>query len=363
MGKSRKKKPVDPVDAAPASAPVEAPVHVGISTGFKGVLLIGDPHLEGRQPGFRKDDYPRAVLKKLKWCLDYCRDHALQPVCLGDLFERPRDNPTWLIGELIDLLTPLPMIGIFGNHDCGDPQLNEHDSLSLLIKAGCYRLVSASDYWTGLVNGRRLVVAGSSYRQPIPKKFETRLVPKVSQAGVTAGSPHANDPPLVVWLTHHDIDFAGYDAGRFAAHEIENVEMLVNGHIHRRLPPIEAGSTTWLNPGNISRRSRSEANQNHVPSVCQITVQPPESEVDLELQLIEVPHEPFETVFHESIVDDPEEVEGSGFVAGMKELLHRRTDGGAGLQQFIESNIDQFDGEVATQIRQLVTKIANSEAD
>ena len=38
---------------------------------YQGLLLIGDPHLEGRQPGFRKDDYPVAILEKLQWCLHY----------------------------------------------------------------------------------------------------------------------------------------------------------------------------------------------------------------------------------------------------------------------------------------------------
>lgn len=28
----------------------------------QGLLFIGDPHLEARVPGFRKDDYPQVVL-------------------------------------------------------------------------------------------------------------------------------------------------------------------------------------------------------------------------------------------------------------------------------------------------------------
>ena len=36
-----------------------------------GILFIGDPHLASRAPGFRKDDYPRAILKKLQWSLGY----------------------------------------------------------------------------------------------------------------------------------------------------------------------------------------------------------------------------------------------------------------------------------------------------
>ena len=35
---------------------------------YSGVLLIGDPHVEGRIPGFRKDDYPLVVLKTTPAC-------------------------------------------------------------------------------------------------------------------------------------------------------------------------------------------------------------------------------------------------------------------------------------------------------
>jgi hypothetical protein len=32
---------------------------------FQGILCIGDPHLCTWAPGYRKDDYPKAVLNKL----------------------------------------------------------------------------------------------------------------------------------------------------------------------------------------------------------------------------------------------------------------------------------------------------------
>jgi len=46
-----------------------------------GLLFIGDPHVASRPPGFRKDDYPEAILQKLQWALDYAREHRLGPCC------------------------------------------------------------------------------------------------------------------------------------------------------------------------------------------------------------------------------------------------------------------------------------------
>ena len=333
------------IDNPTDDQPIQEPnTHQGVNTGFDGLLIIGDPHIEGRQPNFRKDNYPEKILDKLEFCLEHCRKHNLQPVCLGDLFDKPRDNPTWIIGRLIDMLSRTPMIGIYGNHDCRDPELNKHDTLSLLIKSGGYRLVSASDFWTGSVGGRRLVVAGSSYRHPIPIEFETRMVPTLKGDAT---------PPLVLWLTHHDIDFAGYESGRYPAHEITNVDLLINGHIHRRCKPMVAGKTTWINPGNISRRSRSEANKTQTPTAFSVKVIGQKIKVDE----VEIPHEPFEAVFHESAAIAELESSASGFVSGMKELLQRRTDSGAGLKEFIEHNIGQFESDVADQINQLVLEV------
>ncbi len=321
---------------------------------YEGLLIFGDPHLEGRQPNFRKDDYPNVILKKIEFCLEYCRQHKLQPVCLGDLFDKPRDNSNWMMGNLIEMTQHTPIIGIFGNHDCAQPELNDDDSLSVLVKSGGYKLVSAADFWTGSINGRRLVVAGSSYRHPIPKTFDCRLVPQVSDK---SGSKDAR-PPLVIWLTHHDISFKEYENGRTSVHEIENVDVLVNGHIHRRLDPIVAGKTTWINPGNITRRSRSESNQAHVPKALHVKV----SDVGLKFEDVVIPHKPFDEIFHEAMVPTEQSHGESAFISGLKELTNRRTDSGAGLNEFLKENIGQFEPDVADQILTLAKEITQEDA-
>ena len=316
---------------------------------YRGLLVIGDPHLEGRQPGFRKDDFPRVALEKVRWCINYARDNNLLPTFLGDLFDKPRDNPTWLIGELIEILLQWPAIGIYGNHDCADTELNEHDSLSILIKAGCFELVSANNPWFGNCGGQRVVVAGSSYRHPIPEEYSLDHIPAETLF---------DEPPSVIWLTHHDIDFAGYESGRFKPFAIGNVELLINGHIHRRLESIQAGSTTWMNPGNIVRRSRSEANQKHVPQVLEITFASGKSDIaDLM-----IPHKSFDEVFHESLEPVDDSVSGSEFVTGLRALMLRRTESGAGLHEFLDRNLDQFAPPVGEHIRALAKEVTDQES-
>ena len=314
--------------------------------------MVGDPHIEGRSPGFRKDDFPETILGKVRWCVEHARKHKLLPVFLGDVFDKPRDNPTWIIGELIEMLMPYPAVGIYGNHDCADPQLGENDSLSILVKSGCYQLVSEEDFWTGSIEGRRVVVAGSSYRQRIPQHFDTDKVPKDSMF---------DEAPTVVWLTHHDIDIGNYKNGKFGPYEMMNVDLLINGHIHRPAKSVRKGQTTWMNPGNISRRTRSENSRKHVPTVLEVTF--PES-VDgskpkFETKRLEVPHRPFEDVFYLDDMADGKESgeERSGFVTGLSELTKRRTSSGAGLMEFLDKNLDSYSDNVAAEIRELAQQV------
>lgn len=310
---------------------------------YAGVLLIGDPHLEGRQPGFRKDDYPNVILEKLAWCLDYATQNRLLPAILGDLFDKPRDNPNWLLGRLLELLRG-EVLGLYGNHDVHyNPELTADDSLSLLVKSNRIRLVDAEHPWRGRIGGRRVVVGGSSYRQPIPERFET------------CDAPNENAPPLVVWLTHHDILIPGYDEGRIKPREIEGIDVVVNGHIHRRLENIPAGKTLWLTPGNISRRSRSDASRAHVPCVLRID---PSSD-GYAIEHIEVPHRPFDEVFYDAVIETARDTGRSAFVAGLAELQARRTATGAGLIEFLEQNLNQFEPAVAVEIMNLAVEVTH----
>jgi hypothetical protein len=315
---------------------------------YDGLLFIGDPHLEGRQPGFRKDDYPNVILEKLAWCLEYSRANRLLPCILGDLFDKPRDNPNWLLVRLLQLFTD-EVLGLYGNHDVHyDPQLTDDDSLALLVNAGRLRLVSEESPWIGMMGSRTVVVGGASYRQKIPRRFSLTNGAAADRAGA----------PFVVWLTHHDLLIPGYEEARLKPWEIDGVDLVINGHIHRRLENVVTGNTLWLTPGNISRRSRSDAAKAHVPSALRLDIKPD----GYDLAYIEIPHRPFEEVFHPAIVEAAVTDAGSAFVAGLAELQARRTASGAGLLQFLEQNLAQFEPDVSQEIMRLAQEVTHEDS-
>jgi len=318
---------------------------------YTGLLIIGDPHLEGRTPGFRKDDYPNIILDKFDWSLRYAKTHRLLPVMLGDLFDKPRDNPTWMLVRLIDILTDTDCVGLYGNHDCAEPELNDNDSLSLLVKAGRLRLLDDRP-WRGMMNGRSVTVGGSSYRQRFPERVEKMA----GSGGEGAGAP------LVFWVSHHDLIVPGYEEqGKIKPREIEGIDLVINGHIHRRLADVRTGQTLWMTPGNISRRARSDATKDHVPSVLRIDIgKGGGGGTGYTRQFIQVPHQPYDEVFHAAVTDSVTEGKASAFVAGLAELQARRTETGAGLRSFLEQNLTQFEKPVADEIRALAQEVTDN---
>lgn len=309
---------------------------------FKGVLCIGDPHLASKIPGFRKDDYMEAIFKKLEFALKYAEENKLLPVILGDLFHWPRDNATRLLTRLIRLFENRLILAVTGNHDTTEQQLQDDDSLSLLAAAGRIYLLDQNGPWKGMINNVFVTIGGTSWSDRLPKSF--------------SGGPNS----LVIWIAHHNICFSnGEDLG-VKPEELPGINLLINGHIHKPMPTEVHGMTTWMNPGNISRVARSEAVKAAKPTVLKIV---PITQNEWVSEVIEVPHKPFDEVFHpmNELYHSSERDGGSLFIQGLEDLESMRTEGGLGLITFIQNNINLFEKEVADVILDLVKEVCPNE--
>ncbi len=292
---------------------------------FQGILCIGDPHLCTWAPGYRKDDYPQAVLTKLRWALEHARQNSLLPVLLGDLFHVPRDNANWLIAILMELLDGQTLT-VIGNHDLSEDRLCEHDSLRVIFAAN--RLIRLDQGpWIGEVNGVRIAIGGTNNGEWLPKAVDRAAL---------------GNPRWVFWVAHHDILFPGYEeAGHIGCEEIPGVDMVINGHIHRCLPDVVRGCTTWCNPGNIARVSRSDACREHVPGVLRIDI---DSDHWTKTR-IEAPHQAFDQVFYPVEQIETEKSAASKFITSLQSMQKFKTADGEGLRRLIEDNLVNFTNE------------------
>ncbi len=329
---------------------------------FSGLLFIGDPHVEGRTPGFRRDNYPETVLAKLKWCMEYSEQQNLQPIFLGDIFDKPRDNPNWLLSRMLDVLDGRCIPSIFGNHDCANPHLDENDSLTLLVKAGAIRLLDERNLWASSFENRIVVIGGSPYRYPIPDRLDMdhERIQLYFANSTNRSDQQTSDwmkgvcnPGLVIWLTHHDLTFPNPDEAVVThLNELIGIDYVINGHIHRRASvEVVRGQTTWVNPGNIVRRSRGDSIRGHEPAALRMDI----ASDGQWLHYVKIPHQDAEQVFYdlESLGIEETETNQSSFVTGLAMLQSRKTESGAGLMQFLKENVNQFESEVAVEILKL----------
>jgi predicted phosphodiesterase len=288
---------------------------------YEGILFIGDPHIAAAPPGFRLDDYPQTVLRKLAFCLQLAAERRSLPIILGDLFHVPRDNPNALLVALIEMFRPqLPWV-LVGNHDKHEARLTRDVSLAVLDAAGVIRLLEREGPVASLKVGAKSVLLGASPDwTPIPRVVE--------RAG----------HDFVVWVTHHDLSFPGYESGKTDLREIPGVDLVVNGHIHTPKAPQRRGQTLWCNPGSIVRISRSPISKDLHPAV---TLWTPAAEA---LETLVIPHLPFDEVFPSlNGEEDPAQalLDESMFIRGLENLALRRTTEGVGLKAFLEANLER----------------------
>lgn len=308
---------------------------------YRGLLFLGDPHLASRIPGFRRDDYTEAILQKIEFSLRYAAEKQLLPILLGDLFHLPRDNSNRLLSRLMRLFEGYFVLGITGNHDTTEKQLQDDDSLCVIASAGRLRLVDQSGPWQGVVNNLPVYIGGTSWSDRIPDSVE----------GI------ANET-LVIWITHHNIGFADSEGMWMKPREIPGVHLVVNGHIHKPMPDRTCGMTTWINPGSIARVQRADAVRDFVPSMFVLI---PAAIGQWTTERVPLPHAPYDDVFYPMMEQFSEERTGSAFIQGLETIKSMRTSGGAGLVHFINSNIGQFEEKVASVILKIVKEICPDE--
>jgi predicted phosphodiesterase len=248
-----------------------------------------------------------------------------------------------MLVKLMELLDER-VIAIYGNHDVHENEINENDSLSVLAEAGRIRLLDNCTQFFGIIGSRPVVIGGTPWGQRLPNRFD-------------APPCDISARPLVFWLTHHDIVFPGYEElGRFKPMDLPGIDVVINGHIHRRIDTARVGSTIWLNPGNISRRSRSDSTREHIPSVMRIDI----TSDNWNHEHVEVPHRCFDDVFHEVILEDAAMASPSAFVAGLAELQSYRTQTGEGLMAFLDRNFDKFESDVTEEIKKLAQEVVTN---
>jgi len=226
------------------------------TTYANGVLFVGDPHLTARAPARRLDENFQATLKaKLMQISEIANKNFLSVVILGDLFDRAKELDNVMLSDLFEFLNSLdkPAYCLAGNHDLIETKLTPNVTLSVVEKSGLLTVISQAGIFARfMMDGKTVTLGGTPSGMEIPDSLP------LSEKGL-AESDHN------LWITHEDLAFPGAYPNSLEFKEIEDVELVVNGHMHMLQPEHIEGGTTWFNPGNIVRKT--VADKDHAPAV------------------------------------------------------------------------------------------------
>lgn len=233
-----------------------------IFKGYDGILFVGDPHAWSRGPGKRldRDKFSEVVLDKLSQAVGIAQERNLYMVILGDLFHVDTESSIDLITKLSRVFKGLrdAPFTVEGNHERRGQNLTDDLALTLMIESNIINVGRPNELYCAinLTSGENVYIGTTPYGVEIPKSVE---LPKDEK----------DKESLIIWTTHHDLDFNDNYPGVIPVPEIKGAKMLVNGHIHKTKEPKLVGNMMAHNPGNITRLSVDCLD--HTPSVWQWT--------------------------------------------------------------------------------------------
>lgn len=298
---------------------------------FDCILFVGDPHITSRQISSRHDTESTMIslLNKMEFIAQL--SHELKALVLieGDLLDNDKENNLQLLNRLSKILSSFygkPYVEV-GNHDKTETELTHSNMLKYLIDT--HQVFEIKDNKITIkttIAGKQVEIGGTHYGSVIPNKV-TR---------------HSRNSSHLIWMTHHDLAFGQvFYSNMQKLHEIENVDLAVNGHIHAYQPEVQVGQTTWCNTGNISRLSRDT--EHHVPKVWKWTPEHHDNNVT-KLIGIEIPHQ--KNIFRK--VENIEANNKVDIVLDKQGDIHRITFTDAALA-FADSNNATSDKEIVKQ--------------
>ena len=211
----------------------------------KKICIVGDPHIDNKQPVGRLDSYMEASLADLKCTLMIAEEKKCDAIVfLGDMFDRKQVNAE-VTSKLIQILNandygepwPFKKYTLLGNHDIDSSMSNlDKSSFWTLIVSGCVEYVKevpdlglVFEHWHGRIEETISAGIFQDYDHPI----------------VCAHAYIADQPSQFV--------SASILADSFAVNP--KTRLIAAGHFHFEMDVMRDDNTRFINPGSLSRRN------------------------------------------------------------------------------------------------------------
>jgi len=216
-------------------------------------ILVSDVHATSKKPVGRKDDILKTFIKKFSFILDYARKHNASIIQAGDFFHSPRD---WFVLEsfigLLKEYDDVRIFSIFGQHDMYMRSKTATNTLSVLDKIGCVKLLKNKPIKIkNPLNTEKIYIYGCSWGETIPKPYKK---------GVNILVIHSSISNREVYPGHD------YTSPKYFMRKNKGWDLIVVGDTHRYFT-AKTNNTLLVNTGPLLRLEANEYNMTHKPKI------------------------------------------------------------------------------------------------
>lgn len=258
-------------------------------------LTSTDEHLADQNPGYRKDSYRDAILRKIEWQGELASRLGCNAVLRGGDFIHVKPANKTTMGTLgkaagIHRKYPCPTYSVCGNHDMSfnDPESIHRQPLGVLLKSGVFLPLKDERFVSGSMSVR---VVGVDYTTDLAHETLKELVRKKDGDTYTIAVVHA----LAAYAPEERIQ-SFFNETVFDYRDLVFdgcPDVYVFGHYHKDQGVREHLGVQFVNLGAVSRGALTFENLERRPKVSSITLDSSGISVDVH----EVPCEDASKVF------------------------------------------------------------------
>jgi DNA repair exonuclease SbcCD nuclease subunit len=259
------------------------------------LLTSSDEHLADQNPGFRKDNYRNAILKKIEWQGDFAKKCEVDAILRGgDFFHVKAANKTTYATTTaaaeVHRRYSCPTYAMAGNHDMSnnDPASIHRQPLGILLKSGVFRPLRDESFTDGTLKVR---VVGVEYTTDLAVDGLADLVRKKPGDTYTVAFVHAlaaMAPEERIQSFFHENIFDYRDLVFDGCPDV-----YVFGHYHKDQGIVDHMGVKFVNLGAVSRGALTFENLDRKPKVGLIRAN--SSGITVEEHVI--PHEDASSIF------------------------------------------------------------------
>jgi len=208
-------------------------------------LFYTDSHLAGESPRHRVDDFPKAVVAKVREVYSTAEAEGCQFVAFGgDYFNNHRIFSYEVISDVLDVLvgSPLRTYMVVGEHDLYGHSMATYQTSTLAFFVKCCQNVEV--LWEPRDFGE-MVLYGKHEPEPMEKAMGAAV-----------------DPAKVNVLVCHELltpNPMPYDVVDTASLSGCPYDLVLSGDLHDGYETHRVGRTWFCNPGSLARRTTADA--------------------------------------------------------------------------------------------------------